>query len=220
VRRRGQVEDAGSTFREAVREPGFWLLAYGFLVCGFTMAFANIHFLAYADDMGMHSSVATTAISVTAIFSIIGTVVLGMLADRTARAPVLALTYALRGAAFMLLYAFETGPFVYVYAVVLGVSWSATTPLTAAIAGDIYGRRNLGVIFGTMFTSMNLGAGIGAYLDGLIYDAVGHYHPAIVISGLAGLSAAAAVYLFHIRQYGRPTRIAAEPRATAPATGD
>jgi MFS family permease len=166
----------------------------------------------------MHTTVATTAISVTAVFSIAGTIVLGVLADRTDRAPVLALTYALRGVSFFLLYAFGTGPLVYVYAVVLGVSWSATTPLTAAIAADVYGRRNLGVIFGTMFMAMNLGFGIGAFLDGVIFDEIGHYRPALVINGLAGLSAAAVVYLYGA---GRTARVqtAAEPRSVAPIAG-
>jgi MFS family permease len=213
--------EPAATLRQALRSSAFWLLAYGFVVCGFTMAFANTHFLAYADDMGMHTSVATTAISVTAIFSVIGTIVLGVVADRTDRAPVLALTYALRGVAFLLLYAFETGPLIYLYAVVLGVSWSATTPLTAAIAADIYGRQNLGVIFGTMFTAMNLGFGIGAYLDGVIFDAVGEYHPAVAINGLAGLSAAVAIYVFSGRRAAwlrsLPTGDASAP---APATGD
>ena len=213
-------DQVGFSLGQALRTGWFWLLAYGFVVCGFTMAFANAHFLAYADDMGMHASMATTAISVTAVFSIVGTILLGILADRTARAPVLALTYALRGVAFVLLYAFGTGPLVYVYAVVLGVSWSATTPLTAAIAADLYGRKNLGVIFATMFTAMNLGFGIGAYLDGVVFDAVGHYRPAIVINGLAGLSAAVAIYLFSLGQAPRPQPATAEPRPVVPAAAD
>jgi MFS family permease len=221
ARRIALADGQAATLGHALRSSGFWLLAYGFLVCGFTMAFAQTHFLAYADDMGMHTSVATTALSVTAIFSVIGTIALGILADRTDRAPVLAFTYALRGVAFLLLYAFETGPLIYLYAVVLGVSWSATTPLTAAIAADIYGRRHLGLIFGTMFTAMNLGFGIGAFLDGVIFDAVGEYHPAVAINGLAGLSAALAIYVFSGRRTAWLRSMpAAEPSAPAPAPGD
>jgi MFS family permease len=186
---------AGVDLKTALRERRFWFLAFGFLVCGFTMAFANTHFMAYADDMGMHTSMASSSVAVTAVFSVLGTIALGLAADRTRRPPVLALTYALRGLAFFLLFALPTGSFVYVYAVVLGISWSATTPLTAAIAADIYGRANLGLIFGTMYTTMNLGFGIGAVLDGLIFDAVGDYQPALVINGLVGLSAAGLIYL-------------------------
>lgn len=185
----------GVNLKTALLERRFWILAFGFLVCGFTMAFANTHFMAYADDMGMHTSMASSSIAVTAVFSVIGTIALGVAADRTRRPPVLALTYALRGLAFFLLFALPTGPLVYVYAVVLGISWSATTPLTAAIAADIYGRANLGLIFGTMFTTMNLGFGIGAVLDGVIFDATGDYQPALVINGLVGLVAAAMIYL-------------------------
>lgn len=206
----------GLSLREALRTELFWFLAFGFLVCGFTMAFANTHFLAYADDMGMHSSMASTSIAVTAVFSVIGTIGLGLLADRKRRPPVLAMTYALRGLAFFLLFALPTGPLVYIYAIVLGVSWSATTPLTAAICADVYGRANLGLIFGTMFTAMNLGFGIGAFLDGLIYDAAGDYNPALVINGLVGLAAAAAMYLPKCFRAGAVLPVAAR-RGKVPA---
>ena len=185
----------GVDLMTALRERRFWILAFGFLVCGFTMAFANTHFMAYADDMGMHTSMASTSVAVTAVFSVLGTIALGVAADRSRRPPILALTYALRGLAFFLLFALPSGSLVYVYAMVLGISWSATTPLTAAIAADIYGRANLGLIFGTMYTTMNLGFGVGAVLDGMIFDATGDYQPALVINGLVGLAAAAAIYL-------------------------
>ena len=53
------------------------------------MAFPNTHFLAYADDMGMSVLHAANTISVTAIFSILGSVLLGLAADRYRRTSVL-----------------------------------------------------------------------------------------------------------------------------------
>ncbi|MDP9368962.1 MAG: MFS transporter [Chloroflexota bacterium] len=188
-------EPPSCSLTSSLKTPEFWLLSHGFLVCGFTMAFANTHFMAYADDMGMHAMMAADVVAVVALFSVIGTILLGLLADRYARPPILALTYALRGVSFLLLFLLPAGPPIFVYAIVLGVSWSATTPLTAAIAADRYGRANLGVIFGTMFTFMNLGFGVGAFLDGVIYDATGHYDLALLINAVLGLSAAAAAAL-------------------------
>lgn len=75
----------------------------------------------------------------------------------------------------------------------LGISWTATTPLTAAISADLYGRTNLGVIFGTMFTFMNLGMGVGSLLDGVIYDITGGYSVALVINAALGIMAAISV---------------------------
>jgi MFS family permease len=45
--------EEGLTLRDAIAHPAFWIMAFGFVVCGWTMAFPNTHFLAYADDMGM-----------------------------------------------------------------------------------------------------------------------------------------------------------------------
>lgn len=175
----------------ALRTSAFWLLAYGFFTCGFTMAFANTHFMAYADDMGMSMTVAADIIATTAVFSIIGSFLLGMAADRFPRTLVLSATYALRGLAFVMLWVLHVGPLLFVYAIVLGISWTATTPLTAAIAADLFGRARLGLIFGTMFSFMNLGFGAGSFLDGLVYDSAGSYRLALLVN--AGMGAVAAV---------------------------
>jgi MFS family permease len=190
---------------EAVAGSTFWLLAFGFFVCGFTMAFASAHFMAYADDMGMATTRAADIVAATAIFSIAGSFLLGMAADRFDRRFVLSLTYGLRGLAFALLWVLPVGPFLFIYALVLGVSWTATTPLTAAIAADRYGRANLGLIFGMMFSFMNIGFGAGSFLDGLVYDTFGSYRAALLANAVLGLLAAVAAI-----QVGRerPVRMA------------
>ncbi len=210
----------GLTLRDAVRHPAFWILAFGFVVCGWTMAFPNTHFLAYADDMGMSVLHAANTISVTAIFSILGSVLLGLAADRFRRTSVLALTYALRGLAFLLLLLLPAGNLLYVYGLVLGISWTATTPLTAAIAADRYGPKNLGFIFGSLFTFMNLGFGLGSFLGGVIFEASGGYQLALIVNVALGIAAAivAAIVpqLGHERQW-RPSPIAAPETRSFPA---
>jgi MFS family permease len=185
----------GRTLREAIAQPAFWLLGFGFFVCGWTMAFPNTHFLAFADDMGMSVIHAANTVSATAIFSIAGSLLLGVAADRHPRTGVLALTYALRGLAFLLLMLLPTGNLIYLYALVLGISWTATTPITAAIAADRYGPRHLGLIFGSLFTFMNIGFGFGALLDGVIYEINHSYQTALLINGVLGVIAAAGALL-------------------------
>jgi len=189
------IEDNAGSLKvgEALAGSAFWLLAFGFFVCGFTMAFANAHFMAYADDMGMATTRAADIVAVTAIFSIVGSFLLGMAADRHPRKQVLSITYALRGASFALLYFLPVGPLLFLYAMVLGISWTATTPLTAAISADLYGRKNLGLIFGTMFSFMNIGFGAGSFLDGLAYDSFGSYRVALLANAAMGVLAAVSV---------------------------
>jgi len=214
------MPDDGLTLREAVAHPAFWILAFGFVVCGWTMAFPNTHFLAYADDMGMSVLHAANTISATAIFSILGSVVLCLAADRYPRSAVLALTYGLRGAAFLLLLLLPAGNLLYVYALVLGISWTATTPLTAAIAADRYGPKHLGLIFGSLFTFMNLGFGFGSFLGGVIFEVTGGYQVALVINvalGVAaGITAALVPHFGHERQ-PRRSPLGTPERASVPA---
>ena len=205
----------GVALRTALRAPDFWLLALGFVVCGWTMAFPNTHFIAYADDMGMSVLHAANAVSVTAVFSIAGSVLLGLAADRHRRTSVLALVYALRGLAFLLLLTLPVGNLVYLYAVVLGISWTATTPLTAAVAADRYAARHLGVIFGTMFTFMNLGFGLGSFVDGAIYDATGGYGPSLVLNVALGFVATVGILAVEKAPHLLP--IVGKQRLTAPA---
>ena len=211
--------DEGVGVRVAIRTSAFWLLAFGFVVCGFTMAFPNTHFIAYVDDMGMAPMHGANAIAVTAIFSIAGSVLLGMLSDRHRRSLVLAWTYLLRGGAFALLLVLPAGDFLFVYAIVLGISWTATTPLTAAIAADLYGQKHLGAVFGTLFTFMNLGYGLGAFLDGAIYEMAGGYEAAFIVNAALGLIAGAALWLANLErsQVRRPGQAAIDRHHSTPA---
>jgi MFS family permease len=151
--------------------------------------------------MGMSVLHAANTVSATAIFSVAGSVLLGLAADRYQRTSVLALTYALRGVAFLLLLLLPAGNLLYVYGLVLGISWTATTPLTAAIAADRYGPKHLGLIFGSLFTFMNLGFGVGSFLDGVIYEATGGYTAALLINVALGVVAALGVVL--VPHFGR-----------------
>ncbi len=212
-----KADQEGMTLREAISNPAFWILGFGFVVCGWTMAFPNTHFLAYADDMGMSVLHAANAISVTAIFSVLGSVLLGMAADRYDRPYVLALTYALRGLAFLLLILLPGGNLIYLYGLVLGISWTATTPLTAAIAADRYGPRHLGLIFGSLFTFMNLGFGVGSFLDGVIYENLGGYNGALAINVILGVIGAGLVLLLPRLAEERGERWQHAPVASSPA---
>lgn len=188
------------TLGQAIRTGIYWRLSFGFFVCGFTMSFTSVHMVPYMLDMSEQSrttmqAVASTALSVVGGFSILGALVLGYLADRVGHKTMLAVTYFLRGLSFLILLqagANITG--IFIAAIVLGISWTSTTPLTSAISADVYGQASLGAIFGFIFTAMNVGSGVGAWLAGLDYDLTGNYRLAILVNGVLGFAAAGAVF--------------------------
>lgn len=215
--------DERVTVRQALRTASYWQLSFGMFVCGFTMSFTSVHLIAYLTDMPMQPgmsmrAIASLALSVVGGFSIIGSIVLGVLADRKGRREILALTYFLRGLSFLVLLLVGSWvPGIFIAAVVLGISWTSTTPLGAAIAADIYGRASIGAIFGFIYTAMNLGSALGAWLAGLDRDNLGNYRASLVANVVLGLAAAAITLTMRVKPF-----VADAPqteRRAVPATG-
>ncbi len=182
------------TLGEAIRGTEFWRLGFGFFVCGFTMSFASIHFVPFAMEMGFEPMVAANALGMVGAFSIMGGLTAGYLGDRFSRKNVLATVYLLRGLAFVVLMEAHDLPLLYLGSFLLGISWTSTSPLTSAITADRCGLRNLGSIFGTMFTIMPIGSAVGAYLGGYLYESAHGYHWTLALSAASGLLAAIVVY--------------------------
>ena len=189
--------EQGLTLREAARTGDFWRLTFGFFVCGFTMSFASTHFVPFAMDMGFEPMAAANALGFVGGCSLVGGLTAGYLADKFSRKNVLAVVYLMRGLAFAVLLEARDLPTLYVGSFLLGISWTSTGPLTSAITADHFGLKNLGTIFGTMFTIMPIGSALGAYLGGLVYELRHGYDLTLVASAASGLLAALVVYGVH-----------------------
>jgi predicted MFS family arabinose efflux permease len=60
-------------FREAFATPSFWLLTFGFFVCGFHVAFYSVHLPAFVQDQGLGAWVGVWSLMAVGIANIIGT---------------------------------------------------------------------------------------------------------------------------------------------------
>ena len=191
---------------QAARHPVFWQLTFGLAVCGVTMSFPSTHLMPYAMDMHMPEMMAGSALGLAGGLSLPAAIAIGWLADRHGKGRLLALVYALRGVTYVVLLFATTEPMWFLAAFVLGLSWTGTVPLSAAIAADAFGRRNLGLISGVMVMGMWIAAGLAAYGAGLVYDQHHTYQPALVVSALLGGLAALVVWPIRaeVREGGAP----------------
>jgi predicted MFS family arabinose efflux permease len=57
----------------------------------------------------------------------------------------------------------------------MGLLWLGTVPLTSGLVAQIFGARYLGTLFGIAFLSHQLGAFLGVWLGGRLYDVTGSY---------------------------------------------
>jgi MFS family permease len=180
----------------AIRVPEFWLLAGSFFVCGATsVGIVGTHFIPHAVDHGIREVTAASALAVMGSMNFVGTLFSGWLTDRADPRKLLACYYTFRGVSlFLLPLVTDLGlSGLTVFAIVFGLDYIATVPPTIALCADLFGRRNVGTIYGWVFCSHQLGAAVAAYLGGVAHDVLGDYTLAFLASGalavLGGLMA-------------------------------
>lgn len=155
---------------------GYLLLFAGFFVCGFHVAFIATHMPAYLTDNGISGAVSATALSLIGIFNIFGSLIFGRLGDRYRKKYLLSLLYGVRAMVitlFLLLPLSNTSAVLFGGAI--GFLWLATVPLTSGTIAQIFGSRYLSTLYGFVFLGHQLGAFLGVWLGGRVYDSTGSY---------------------------------------------
>jgi predicted MFS family arabinose efflux permease len=195
--------------REALTHPSFLLLASGFFVCGFHIAFVSTHLPPYLTELGLSTALAAWALGLIGLFNVVGAYTAGILGGVHSRRLLLSGIYASRAAAFALFVVLPPTPAtVLCFAAAIGLLWLSTVPLTSGLIALMFGTRHLGLLFGIVFLSHQVGAFAGAWLGGLVYDATGTYDVMWWASIALGLAAA----IVHLPISERPVpRLAASP---------
>lgn len=178
--------------RRAIRSPAFWLLAGTFFVCGATSnGLIGQHFVVHAADHGFTPGAAAGALAIMGAFNFVGTIASGWLTDRYDPRKLLLTYYVFRGISLLYLPQIHDTLDITAFAILFGLDYIATVPPTIALAADIFGRRNIGVVYGWIFAAHMSGAAIAAFFAGLTRDIAGDYGLAIVIAGFAAIAAGA-----------------------------
>ncbi|MFN7269441.1 MAG: MFS transporter, partial [Cereibacter sp.] len=122
------------------------------------------------------SALGAIAISLIGLANIVGSLASGWLGKRYTRKYLLAGIYAGRTVAATLFILLPMTPSsVILFSLVMGVLWLATVPLTSGLVAYIYGVRHMGTLYGFVFFSHQVGAFLGVWLGGRLYDITGTY---------------------------------------------
>lgn len=182
----------GQALREACSHSGFWLLALGFFVCGFQVVFIGVHLPAYLVDQHLPASTGTTVLALVGLFNIVGTYTAGWLGGRLSKPRLLTSLYLLRAVVIgLFLLAPVTTFSAYLFGIAMGLLWLSTVPLTNGTVATVFGVRNLSMLGGIVFLFHQLGAFLGGWMGGVVYDRMGSYDVVWQISILLSVLAAA-----------------------------
>ncbi|MEQ9641321.1 MAG: MFS transporter [Alphaproteobacteria bacterium] len=155
---------------------GYLLLTAGFFVCGFHVTFIGTHLPAYLTDSGLPPESGATALALIGLFNIIGSFACGYFGDKFSKKWLLSGLY---GARAVVILAFLLAPLTPLSAALfgagIGLLWLGTVPLTSGLVAQIFGLRSVGTLFGIVFLSHQVGAFLGVWLGGRLFDATGSY---------------------------------------------
>ena len=186
-----------SLFRQAVPSSAFWILMGSFFVCGWTTnGLIQTHFVPAAHDHGMPATTAASLIAFVGVFDLIGTIASGWLTDRVNPRYLLIAYYGLRGLA-LLSVPVVLGPGIewplLFFIVFYGLDWVATVPPTVQLCREAFGLERSGILYGWVFASHMVGAGVAASFSGWIRQTQGDYSIAWFVAAALALAASASI---------------------------
>ena len=152
-----------------------WQLSLGYFVCGITTASISVHFIKWAISENISTSEAALSFGVLSAVNGVSVFCSGYFSDIFQRRIILGLVYAIRGIAFLALLLLSGQVALWAFAIVGGMSWLATVPLTTALTSEIYGQKKLGSLVGLINMSHQLGGAGAVLLFGMVFDIFGNY---------------------------------------------
>lgn len=173
------------TLAAAVKDLRYWGLAGVFFTGNIGTQMLLVHQVAYLVDHGVSALAAAVVGGVVGLASIGGKMGWGALSDRTGREPTytLASLCTIASVGFLVLAGrHPTSWLPYLYAVLIGVGYAVTAPVTPAAASDLFGGPGFSTIFGTLHTVLTAGGAFGAWLAGQLFDQTGSYTVALWVA--------------------------------------
>ena len=201
------VLTARQALARAFATPSYGLLAAGFMVCGFHIAFLATHLPGVIESCGLPPAIAGWSLALIGLFNIVGSLSMGWAVGRWRMKSLLSLLYATRGLAVLaFVLAPKTPAVVLVFAAVMGVTFLSTVPPTAGLVAKMFGPANMAMLFGVLMLAHQIGGFFGAFLGGHVFQVTGSYDWVWYVD--IALAAGAALVHLPIRE-ARPARLSA-----------
>lgn len=172
------IKMAGLSIRQAIRSLALLRIALSTLIMMVLTIGVVVHQVPILTEAGVNRQAAAYLASLAGVAGIVGKLTTGYLMDRINADLVCSLTMAAAAVAFfMLLRQSGSLPVIVTAMVILGYSSGCKIQICAYQTSRYGGMLNFGKIFGVMASLISIGAGMGPFLAGLIYDLNNSYEP-------------------------------------------
>ena len=156
------------------------------------------HIVPHAIDLGISPIEAASMLSLIGIGTLLGRLLMGRISDSIGSKRGMLICALLMGAAMLWLVGSSGLWMLYIFTIAFGFGFGATAPLNAALIGECFGLRHVGLIMGAIEIGWELGAACGPPLAGYVFDVLGGYSHAFLAGSVASFVSSVLIQLIRL----------------------
>jgi len=196
---RAEQPDSGSTVRQGLHSPVFWILVTVLVLNSISVNGAITHLSALLTDRGLAARQASLIASALGAASFLGRIVAGWLLDRFFAPRVSFFLLLAPAAGIALLAVAATLSTAACAAVLVGIGLGGEADITPYLLTRYFGLRSFSALYGFTWTAYAIAGAIGPIAMGRVYDLTGSYSRLLLILALA--SALSATLMLRLPHY-------------------
>ncbi|MFC1971509.1 MFS transporter [Chloroflexota bacterium] len=176
------------TLLEATHTRQLWMeiaMMFCFGLCGATII---VHIVPHATDLGISTTTAANILASRGMAILTGGIIMGVVADRIGRRQSFAVCFVLMSAAFFWLFVATEVWMLYLFIIVFGFSSGGLASLQSPLIAELFGMTSHGLILGVSAFSYTVGAAIGPFLAGYVFDISGSYQVSFIVCVVASVT--------------------------------
>jgi len=180
------VSRTESTLTESLKTTEFSMLWLGLFCIQFGGLLAMAHMTPYGlSIIGLDKATAALAMVFFALTNGLGRAVAGWLAQMIGPLKVMLVTYAITAVTFFIFNTVATSAIIlYICALIFGWGFAVTLGLFPVLTTISFGSKNLGAIYGAIFTAFGIGALLGPIVGAWLFDVTKAYVLPFSIAGI------------------------------------
>jgi MFS family permease len=173
----------------AVRTKAFWLFFVALLFYGFCYFSMQVHIAPHVTDMGISSGGAAVILAMIGGATIVGQIGLGSIGDKYGNKGTFIIGLVCILLAFItIIFARELWAFL-LFAAFLGLAFGTCSTQESPIVAWLFGLASHSSIMGILVFGVTIGAAVGPWLFGYLFDLTGSYQIAFYIAGILAITA-------------------------------
>jgi len=177
----------GFSLKEAVYTRKFWMASAMLCCFGYCLFSITVHLVPHATDLGISAVSAASILAAMGGLSIAGNIVLGSVGDRIGNRRVFIIGFILMSASLFWLVPAREMWMLYLFAVAMGFAHGGMGASESPLVAGLFGLKSHGLIFGVIGMGFTIGAAIGPFLSGSIFDATGSYQTSFLVCACIGI---------------------------------